>query len=116
MAGSRRYRSGFCTGGFVRNGTTQQIVGSEPGSSVRNLIESKVGSSHRARSSVILLLTFNENDMKRVRLTLTQAICFLILLSSASASHPARETHQCAQPLGAVQMSLTSTYSNLHVP
>ena len=53
--------------------------------------------------------------MKRVRLILTQAICLLIFLSSASASRPARETFQWGQPVGGVQMSLTSTDSNLQV-
>ncbi len=54
-------------------------------------------------------------SMKRVRLILTQAICLLIFLFSASASRPARETLQWGQPVGGVQMSLTSTDSNLQV-
>jgi hypothetical protein len=52
--------------------------------------------------------------MKRVCLTLTQAICFLILLSSASASRRT-EIVQWGQPVGGLQMSLTSTDSNLQV-
>src|SRR6267378_357910 len=63
---------------------------------------------------MILWVTFNENDMKRVRLTLTQAICFLILLSSASASRRT-EIVQWGQPVGGLQMSLASTDSNLQV-
>ena len=54
-------------------------------------------------------------SMKRVRLILTQAICFLIFLSMASAARPARETLQWGQPVGGVQMSLASTDSNLQV-
>ena len=52
--------------------------------------------------------------MKRVRLTLTQAICFLIFLSSASASRRT-EIVQWGQPVGDLQMSLASTDSNLQV-
>lgn len=53
--------------------------------------------------------------MKRVGLILTVAICFLFLLSSASASRGTTETLQWGQPVGGVQMSLTSTDSNLQV-
>jgi hypothetical protein len=53
--------------------------------------------------------------MKQVRLILTQVICFLLLLSSASASRPVTETLQWGQPVGGVQMSLTSIDSKLQV-
>jgi hypothetical protein len=61
------------------------------------------------------LLTFKEKDMKRVRLILTEVICFLALLSSASASSQTTETLPWGQPIEGVQMSLTSTDSNLQL-
>jgi hypothetical protein len=66
-------------------------------------------------SDVRLLLNGEENDMNRMLLILTPCICFLISLSSASASRRASETIQWGQPHDGVQMSLTSTGSNLQL-
>jgi hypothetical protein len=53
--------------------------------------------------------------MKRTVLFVTAAICFMITFSSAHASRQSPETIQWGQSNDGVQMSLTSTNSNLQV-